>query len=138
MKPYSNDLRRKAIAALDEDTSNAVGERFGIAGSCIRKWRLRLRAGGSLEPRKPPGREREFDATHDAHLKEAVGARPDATRAELARAVGEKVGRIFSESSISRALKRLGLTRKKRLSQPASSNAPTFKPLAKTGSLIQN
>ena len=115
MKPYSMDLRRKVMEAVEAGGSmEAIGERFGIDGSCVRKWRLRLARGGTLEPTSPPGREREFDAKHDAQLQDAVQQTPDATRAELAGAVGKKLGRVFSKPVITRALQRLGFTRKKR------------------------
>jgi transposase len=134
MKPYSMDLRRKVMEALEGGgTTEEVGERFGIDGSCVRKWRLRLKRRRSLEPDKPPGRKREFGLKHDAELKDAVEERPDATRSELAEAVGDKLGRVFSNPVITRALRRLGYTRKKRRSRRAKGSAPTSKPRAKGG-----
>ena len=134
MKPYSMDLRRKVMEAVEGGgATEEIGERFGIAGSCVRKWRLRLQRRGTLEPDKPPGRKREFAAKHDAQLKQAVEGRPDATRVELAEAVAAKVGRVFSKTVITRALKRLGFTRKKRRSRPARGRAPTSKRRAKAG-----
>jgi len=110
-----------------------IGERFGIAGSCVRKWRLRLLRRGTLEPDKPPGRRREFAARHDVQLKEAVEGRPDATRVELAEAVAAKVGRVFSKTVITRALRRLGFTRKKRRSRLAKGSVQTSRRRAKAG-----
>ena len=134
MKPYSMDLRHKVIEALEgEGTTEEIAERFGIAGSSVRKWRLRLKRRGSLEPDKPPGRKREFSAQHDARLREAVESRPDATRGELADAVAEKMGRVFSKPVITRALQRLGFTRKKRRSPPAKGSGRTSKQHGKAG-----
>jgi transposase len=134
MKPYSMDLRRKVMEAVDGGgTTEEIGERFGIDGSCVRKWRLRLQRRGTLEPDKPPGRKRQFGAKQDAQLKEAVQVRPDATRSELAEAVAEKLGRVFSKPVITRALQRLGFTRKKRRSRPAKGSALTSKRRAKAG-----
>src|ERR1700689_2116330 len=128
MKPYSMDLRRKVMEALEsEGTTDEIAERFGIAGSSVRKWRLRLRRRGELQPGKPPGRKREFSAAHDAQLRQAVESRPDATRGELAEAVAEKLGRVFSKPVITRALKRLGFTRKKKRFRPAKENGRTSK-----------
>jgi transposase len=134
MKPYSMDLRRKVMEALQsEGTTEEIAERFGIAGSSVRKWRLRLQRRGKLEPDKPPGRKREFSAKHDLELRQAVENRPDATRGELAEAVAEKLGRVFSKPVITRALQRLGFTRKKRRSRPAKENGLTSKRRAKAG-----
>jgi transposase len=134
MKPYSMDLRQKVMEALQsEGTTEEIAERFGIAGSSVRKWRLRLQRRGKLEPDKPPGRKREFGIKHDAELRQAVENRPDATRGELAEAVAEKVGRVFSKPVITRALQRLGFTRKKRLSRPANESDPMSKRRARAG-----
>jgi transposase len=128
------DLRRKVMEAVEGGgATEEIGERFGISGSCVRKWRLRLQRGETLEPDKPSGRKREFAAKHDAQLKQAVESRPDATRGELAEAVAVKIGRVFSESVITRALKRLGFTRKKRRSPPANESARMSKRRVKTG-----
>lgn len=128
------DLRRKVMEALDGGgTTEEIGERFGIAGSSVRKWRLRLERVGKLEPDKPPGRKREFGERHDAQLRQAVTERPDATRGELADAVAKTVGRVFSKPVITRALQRLGFTRKKRRSRRPKGSDPTSKRPAKAG-----
>lgn len=69
-------------------TTEEIGERFGIAGSSVRKWRLRLLGRGTLEADKPPGRKREFDSKHDQQLKEAVERYADATRTRAGRGRG--------------------------------------------------
>jgi transposase len=114
--PSSDMCGRSSLYEPRAAKWNEVGARFGIAGSCVRKWRLRLLRRGTLEPDKAPGRKREFAAKHDAQLKQAVESRPDTTRVELAEAVAAKVGRVFSKTVITRALRRLGFTRKKTLS----------------------
>ncbi len=134
MKPYSMDLRQKVMEALEgEGTTEEIAERFGIAGSSVRKWRLRLKCRGNVAPDKPPGRKREFSAEHDARLREAVESRPDATRSELAEAVAVTMGRVFSKPVITRALQRLGFTRKKRRSRPAKGSDQTSKRREKRG-----
>jgi transposase len=70
---------------------------------------------------------------HDLQLRQAVENRPDATRGELAEAVAEKLGRVFSKPVITRALQRLGFTRKKRRSRPAKEKGLTSKSRAKAG-----
>ena len=115
MRPYAMELRERVWRALEEgESSGEVGERFGIDASCVRKWRQRKRQTGSVEPGgAAPGRKRELDAQHDEALREAVMAAPDAIRRELSEAVGRRLGRVFSEPVITRALQRLGFSRKK-------------------------
>ena len=115
MQPYSMDLRVRAWALLNDGASSLeVAEQLGVNDSCVRKWRMRRRQDGTLEPRpRTQGRKREFTAAYDAALDQAVRSDPDATLRELAEAVGKTVGRVFSDPVISRALQRLGFTRKK-------------------------
>jgi transposase len=115
MQPYPMELRQRVWQALQEGASSLeAAERFGINDSCVRKWRARANQTGSLQPAaRTQGRKREFDARHDAALVKAVRSKPDAIGRELAKTVGQRLGRVFSESVISRALVRLGFSRKK-------------------------
>lgn len=115
MQPYPMELRQRVWQALQEGASSLeAAERFGINDSCVRKWRARVKQTGSLQPAtRTQGRKREFDARHEAALVKAVRAKPDAIGRELATTVGQRLGRVFSESVISRALVRLGISRKK-------------------------
>lgn len=109
------ELRRRAWAALEEgETSEEVGERFGIDPSCVRKWRKRVEQGRTLVPGgERTGRKREFDGRYEQALRDAVQEVPDAIRRELSETLGKKLGRVISQRVIGRALKRLGLSRKK-------------------------
>lgn len=119
MRAYGMELRKRAWAALEEGaTSEEVGERMGIDPSCVRKWRKRVREGGTLVPGgERTGRKREFDGRYERELGEAVREVPDAIRRELSELVGKRLGRVFSEPVIGRALKRLGMSRKKNSSR---------------------
>src|SRR5947208_2669313 len=66
-----------------------VAARFAVSDRWIRKLlRLREETGG-LEPRPRGGGQRPaFDAAGEERLRAAVAAKPDATLAELAAAVG--------------------------------------------------
>jgi transposase len=121
MGPYSMDLRKRVWAALQQGTSSlGVAQQFGLSDSCVRKWRLRMLRRGNLKPGRPGGRHREFDHRYDRALARQVAATPDATGQELAALLGKRLGRVFSKPVLCRALKRLGLTRKKRSSTPVS------------------
>ncbi len=63
VKPYSNDLRERAVAALaGGDSARVVGERFGIAKSSVIKWHQRYRKTGSIAPGKMGGHRKRIPA----------------------------------------------------------------------------
>jgi transposase len=128
MQPYAMDLRLRVWAALQKGASSlSVAAQFGLSDSCVRKWRLRMRRRGDLKPDKPGGRDREFDHRYERALAQQVAATPDATNQELAVLLGKRLGRVFSEPVLCRALQRLRLTRKKRPSTPVNNRGKTFK-----------
>jgi transposase len=124
MAAYSIDLRERVVAACDEgvDTSAEIAERFSVSESWIRRLLQRRRETGSIAPKPHSGGQPPaFDGEAAARLRAAVAADPDATLKELAAA-----SRIAcSTSAVDRALRRLGITRKKSRSGPQSRTGPT-------------
>lgn len=124
MAAYSMDLRERVAAACDEgiDSRAEVAERFSVSESWIRRLLQRRRDTGSIAPRpRGGGQPPAFDAGRAERLREAVAADPDATLKELAGAVGV----ACSTSAVDRALRRLGITRKKSRSGPPSRTGPS-------------
>ena len=112
MKPYSMDLRERVVAACDarEGTREQIAERFRVSASWIRDLLKRRRETGSIAPRpRGGGRPPAFDPAAADRLRVAVRAGADATLEELGRAAGV----ACSPPAVYRALKRLGITRKK-------------------------
>jgi transposase len=123
MRTYSMDLRERVVAACDEafDTRAEIAERFCVSESWIRRLLQWRRECGSIAPRPHGGgRPPAFDADADERLRQAVAADDDATLKQLAAAAGVPCG----TSATDRALKRLGITRKKSRSEPLSRIAP--------------
>jgi len=112
MKAYSMDLRERVVAACDarDGTREQVAERFSVSVSWIRdllRWR---RETGSIAPKpRGGGRPPAFDAAAGERLRRAVRDDDDATLVELAEAAGV----ACCASAVHRALRRLGITRKK-------------------------
>lgn len=124
MKAYSMDLRQRVIAACDEGvlTREEIAERFSVSVSWIRSLVKRRREAGTIEPRpRGGGRVRAFDDTADARLRQAVRDDPDATLEQLAAAAGVPC----APSIVHRALRRLGITRKKSRGGRPSRTAPS-------------
>ena len=119
MKPYSMDLREKILAAVDRgESAAAVGRRFDIHERTVRQF-IRRREAGRLEPDKsgPRGPIKLTLADHQK-LRELVAADPGLTLKQLA----EQMSVPVAESTIHRALKKLGLSFKKsRSSRPSRS-----------------
>lgn len=119
IEPYSQDLRERAVALLDEGASSLeVAELLGVSDSWVRKMRLRRAILGHLMPGSPPGKERKLTEDDEAELCQLVLNKPDSTLEELAEQVADRVGVRVSISTVSRRLIEMGLTRKKRVSTP--------------------
>jgi len=117
-------LRERVVAACDEgvDTRQEIAERFSVSVSWIRDLLRRRRETGSIAPKpRGGGHPPAFDAAAAERLRRAVEADPDATRAGLARAAEV----ACSTSATDRALRRLGITRKKSRRGPPSRTGPS-------------
>ena len=124
MTAYSTDLRRRVVAAHDAGggTQEQVAARFAVSLSWVRELLRQRRATGSIDPRPHGGgRAPAFDVEATARLRQAVRDDDDATLAELALAAGV----ACCASAVHRALKRLGVTRKKSRGGRPSRTGPT-------------
>ena len=113
MAPYSVDLRLRVLDAYDrsEGTQEELAEFFNVSSRWIQKLLAQRELTGSIEPRPHGGGRKATIAGEDLErLREAVRLNPDATLHELREPLGIK-GSIMCVFS---ALKRLGITRKKR------------------------
>ena len=119
IKPYSLDLRARAVALVDEGASSPeVAEMLGVSDSWVRKMRLRREKLGHLMPGSPPGKARKFRREDEVELCLLVSDKPDATLEELVELAAKRLRVRVSISTMSRRLIELGLTRKKRVSTP--------------------
>lgn len=124
MAAYSRDLRERVVAACDEggDTRAEIAERFSVSESWVRRLLQRRRETGSITPKpRGGGQPPAFAGEAAERLRQAVAADPDATLKELAGASGV----ACSTSAVDRALKRLGITRKKSRSGRPSRTGPS-------------
>jgi len=117
---YAQDLRDRVLAAYDRGMkTKAIADLFQVSPSWARRVKQRRRETGETSPRPRGGATViKIDLARLAHL---VKQRPDATIKELHAMLGTD----GSESAVCMALKRLGLTFKKRQSMPRSKTART-------------
>jgi transposase len=113
MKPYSEDLRRSIVRAVEGGTAKSAAARlFGVSLSSVKRYIKIAQWGVSLAPRKGGGRPSKIDQTAEELLREDVKERPGATVSERRRFLEHITGETLSDSTVKRLLKRLGFSRK--------------------------
>jgi len=124
MKAYSMDLRERVVAACDagDGTREQIAARFSVSVRWIGDLLRRRRQTGSIAPRpRGGGRSPAFDEAAAGRLREAVKADDGATLEERAEAAGVSC----SAPAVYRALRRLGITRKKSRGGRPSRTGPS-------------
>jgi transposase len=123
MEPYPLSVRKRIIEKYQSGLDTAdIAEDYGYCVAGVRRIWQQFRETGSFAPRRGKvGRKPSFDAQALERLRSEVQRRPDATLAELRESVGVAV----DLANYCRTLKKLGLTRKKSRSTPASNRVQT-------------
>ncbi len=104
---HSTDLRGSVLRFIDSGNSiKAACKLFSVSRSSIQRWRSRLSKSGTIEPKLRIKSPYKVDASA---LKAYISAHPDAYLNEIAAHFN------VTASGISKALRRLKITRKKKL-----------------------
>ena len=115
MKTYSVDLRERLLRAIDAGLGQAEAARlFGVGQTTIKRWKRRRRETGTLPPRPRPGPRHRLRPDQQPALEAQLRAAPDATLAEHWATWEQEQGIRVSVATMSRAIRRLGWTVKKR------------------------
>ena len=124
MKAYSEDLRRKIVDALRRGVPKGkAATLFGVRLSSVKRFSRMDREGGSLAPKKPPGRPpKGTDATRKL-LEADLAERPAASAPERRRYLERMTGESMSDSTVRRLVRRLGHSRKKDPRSPPSATS---------------
>jgi transposase len=126
MRPYSLDLRERVAAAVDEDegSQREIARLFRVSLSFVSRLLKRRREEGTLTPEPHGGGpHRVLDAADRWRLAERVDEHNDDTLDELRR----RGGFDCSLTTIWRALRRRGLTRKKKSRHADERDRPDVK-----------
>lgn len=109
--PYSHDLREKALAAIDrgEKKSRVIGM-FGISRDSLDRWLKQRKRIGDVQAQTGYQAGHSHGIRDWQRFREFAQEHGDKTQAEMAQLWSEPVSR----TTISRGLKRIGFTRKKR------------------------
>jgi transposase len=115
MKPYSQDLRERILAAVkDTKLSQAkIAKAFKISQSTLEKWLQRWRDTHTYAALPHGGGHTLVLRNCETFIRTEVKKQPDITLAELCARVAQVKGIRASPSMMCRELRRLNLPRKK-------------------------
>jgi transposase len=123
MIPYSQDLRKRILETVQrgDGSLRQIARRFLVSVSFVTRL-LRLHRGtGALEPKPHGGGNPAVLGPEDLErLRELIRQQPDATLEELR----QRLGASCSTMTISRALRKLGLPRKKKVPRAQEQDRP--------------
>ena len=93
MNPYSEDLRKKIVEALNRGTGKSEAARsFGVSLSSVKRYARMAQEGKPLAPKKRPGSRPKMDESARKLLESDMEKRPAATlpqRCEYLQKVAE-------------------------------------------------
>ncbi len=131
MKAYSLDLRERIVAARGAGESvERVAERFGVCTKTVRVYEKRA-AQGRLAPTPQTGKVCRLSAAQHQELRTLVQQRSDWTLAVLSQAWQERTQQVLPSSTLHDALKRVGVTYKKRVVSPKNAVLKNALPLSR-------
>jgi transposase len=111
MRAYSMDLRQRVLEDADAGLeTREIALKYRVSASWIRRLKQRRREHGEIAPRAPRNRVQPKWLPYSDQIEQLVAAKPDITLRELRDALGQPV----SVQTLSRALRRLQLTFKKK------------------------
>jgi len=109
--PYSNDLRTKAITAVKRgEGKTAVSRMFNISRNTLDLWLKRKEETGSYQATTHFQKGCRHKITDWQRFREFAQKHGGKTQAQMAKLWGEDV----TQQNISNALRKIGLSRKKR------------------------
>ena len=132
MRTLSLDLRERILASYDnkEGTRDEIGERYRVSLGMVKKLLQQRRRTGEIGPRHHySGRKPLILGSHHRQMRALLRQKPDLTLKELRSAVALDC----TLPAIHYALKKLGLTYKKRLSGPVSRSGRISRARAGSG-----
>jgi transposase len=111
-RAYSADLRQRVLADCDAGlATGAAARKYTVSPAWVRRLKQRRRETGEVGPRQgTPGPARKLAGPGDEALAALAKAEPDLSAAEYR----DRLGTAACAVTVWRALRRLGLTFKKK------------------------
>lgn len=124
MKAYSMDLRQRVYAHLEKESIRRTAKWFQVSEYFVYSLKKRYREAGTLAPKAHGGgQKRRVDEVGARYIEQVLAEKSDITLNELCQRYGEHFAQVVSKSAMDRALKRLRITRKKRVSPTPTAKA---------------
>ena len=123
MRTLSLDLRERILSSYDrkEGTRLDIARRYRVSLGMVKKLLQQRRRTGDIRPRhRYSGRKPMILPGHQQQLRSLLAGKPDLTLKELRQAIALKC----TLPAIHYALERMGLTYKKRHSEPVNRTGP--------------
>ena len=118
--PYSEDLRRRVLTSIDEGMSKSQAARtFQIARSTIDDWFALREQTGQLTANTHYTRGPRPALADTPEVHAFVQDQQHSTLAQMAQAWQQQTGETLSQTTFCSSLRRLGYTRKKRVTSTA-------------------
>lgn len=113
--PLSRDLRERIVRAVEGGSSiRQAALRFEVSPSAAVKLMRRFRQSGSPAPARFGGHRRPIHEPHERFVRALLHANSDISLVEIQAELRQRGIMIGATSTISRWLRRAGLTHKKR------------------------
>jgi putative transposase len=116
-KAYPKELRQRAIKLYEEGNYSlrSLAKAVDLGVATLTRWISRYRKTGDLEAKARGGNHpSKIDASGQEQLKALLKSESDLTLLELTNRYNARADVKVAPSSVSRALTRAGITRKKR------------------------
>jgi transposase len=115
MDAYSEDLRLKIVEGVQQRrmSKSEAARLFGVSLSSVKRYVKAACEGRSLSPGKAPGKKPLLDEKAKRLLEADVEERPFAKLKDRREYLQKIAGVSVSESTLSRALRKMGFGRKK-------------------------
>src|ERR671915_768753 len=115
MRAYSMDIRERVIENLDHESMRKTAKRFRVSEYFVYRLKQWYRAAGTLAPKPPGGGQGPLvDEAGGEFIRAVLAEASDLTLNELCERYEERFACKVSKSSMDRALRRLGLSPKKK------------------------
>jgi transposase len=125
-KPYSDDFRQKVMQAIELDglKKSEASQLFNISRNTINLWCQRKAETGDIKPKPRQASQQRRKITDWEKFGAFVKAYGDKTQAEMVELWDGEI----SQRTISRALQKIGHTRKKKHMATANGMKPNERP----------
>ncbi len=121
MKAYSQDVREKVLRAVDQGyPRQEIVKLLGVSRATIKRYLKQRRETGTVAPKAIPGRSPKKGGLLQGELVVQLRSHDDLRLEDHCQLWEQSHGVKVSTATMSRAIKRVGWTRKKRRWQPAN------------------